>query len=171
MPPTPLPAVRSATPGDLDALVALEQASFDCDRLSRRQYRHHLGSPHACVLVLGEAPSGLAGAAVVLFRRGTRVGRLYSLATAPAMRGHGVASYLMAAAESAAAARGCRALRLEVRTDNHTAIALYRRHGFRCIGSRAAYYGDGGDALRFEKCLREERPSSPAPGITPRAGT
>ncbi len=144
--------IRIARLADLDALVALEEASFDADRLSRAQYRRHLASPSARVIVAMRERE-LAGAAVVFFRRGTRVARLYSLATAAAARGGGIGAALLQAAETAARRRGCQAMRLEVRVDNAAAIALYGHAGYAPIGRRAAYYEDGGDALRYEKGL------------------
>jgi ribosomal protein S18 acetylase RimI-like enzyme len=145
--------VRRATPADLDALVALEQRTFDSDRLSRAQYRRHLGSDSALVLVADGAGPSLAGAAVVFFRKGSVVARLYSLATAAEARGKGVASALMAAATKAARDRGCRVLRLEVRADNVAAIGLYERLGYRRIGRLPAYYDDGADGWRYERSL------------------
>ncbi len=147
----PALVIRRAAVSDLDALVELEQASFHGDRLSRRQYRHHLASASACVLVAQASPSALAGAAVVLFRRGTRVARLYSLATAASLRGQGVGARLLAAAEAEAGRRACRVLRLEVHDGNASAIALYERAGYRSIGRYEGYYENGGDALRLEK--------------------
>jgi ribosomal protein S18 acetylase RimI-like enzyme len=145
--------VRHATLADLDALVALEQHTFDGDRLSRAQYRRHLASASALVLVVDGADPSLAGAAVVFFRKGSAVARLYSLATAAEARGKGVASALMAAATEAARDRGCRVLRLEVRVDNVAAIGLYERQGYRRIGPLPAYYDDGADGWRYERSL------------------
>ena len=59
----------------------------------------------------------------------------------------------MRAAESYAARRGCRALRLEVRKDNSAAIALYQERGFRPFGEYPDYYEDGAAASRLEKRL------------------
>lgn len=146
--------VRRAEPSDLAALVALEQGAFDSDRLSRAQYRRHLASDSALVLVVDGAGSSLAGAAVVFFRKGSAVARLYSLATSAEARGKGVASGLMDAVAAAARDRGCRALRLEVRADNVAAIRLYERHGYHRIGQLAAYYDDGADGWRYERPLR-----------------
>lgn len=145
--------VRAATPADLDALVALELHAFSGDRMSRTQYRRHVASPGAAVLVADAPGEGVLGSALVFFRRGTTLARLYSIATAPAARGRGIGASLLAAAEQAARDRGCRALRLEVRVDNTAAITLYERAGYRPIGRYAGYYEDGADAWRYEKSL------------------
>jgi hypothetical protein len=95
----------------------------------------------------------LAGIVIVLFRSGSVVARLYSIAIAPHAGGRGVASMLLEAAEAAALARDCRSIRLEVHHANHAAISRYRKSGYREFGRHRAYYQDGGDALRFEKRL------------------
>lgn len=143
--------MRPATPADLDALVTLEWQAFRGDRMSRAQYRRHLASPRAVVLVADAPGEGLLGSALVFFRAGSARARLYSIAIAAAARGRGLGAGLLAAAEDAACARGCRAVRLEVRVDNAAAIALYERAGYRRIGSCAGYYEDGADAWRYEK--------------------
>lgn len=146
------PPVRPAARGDLDALVALEDATFDVDRISRAQWRRHLASSSAMVLVAGPS-AHLEGAAVVFFRRGSRKARLYSLAVADTARGRGLGAALLAAAEAAAVERGCQGMRLEVRTDNTAAVALYTRHGYRCTARLPAFYEDGADAWRCAKNL------------------
>ena len=144
--------IRPAIPGDLDALVTLEQDSFRSDRMSRAQYRRHLDSDSAVILV-ASGNTELSGSAVLFFRRRSHITRLYSLATAPAARGQGIGAALLDAAIHAGSQRRCTAIRLEVRTDNAAAIALYVRYGFRQIGSYTAYYEDGADALRYERAL------------------
>ncbi|UGB38105.1 GNAT family N-acetyltransferase [Frateuria soli] len=153
VPNLPSTPVRPATVSDLDALVALELHAFRGDRMSRAQYRRHLASPRATVLVADTPGEGLLGSALVFFRTGSSRARLYSIATAAAARGRGIGASLLAAAEDAARARGCRALRLEVRMDNIAAMALYERAGYRRIGSYAGYYEDGEGAWRYEKDL------------------
>jgi [ribosomal protein S18]-alanine N-acetyltransferase len=155
---TPMPAtaavrVRRAELSDLDDLVALEETSFATDRLSRAQYRRHLDSETAQVLVASANHRRFLGTAVVFFRKGTQVARLYSIATSATARGKGVGSALLDAAEHTAKRRRCHALRLEVRTDNDVAIRLYERLGYQRIGRYARYYGDGADAWRYEKKL------------------
>jgi ribosomal protein S18 acetylase RimI-like enzyme len=150
--PVPDVYTRKAEPGDVDALTELEQRVFATDRLSRRSLRRFLTSPSAEVIV-AEQGHQLAGTAIVLFRPRSAVARLYSIAVAPPMGGRGVAPLLLEAAEGAALARGCRAIRLEVHQTNHAAISRYRKSGYREFGRVSRYYEDGGDALRFEKRL------------------
>lgn len=145
--------VRHATRADLDALVALEQRVFASDRLSRRQFRHHIDSPSATLLVCA-TDSGLLGDSLLLLRRGSHVARLYSLAVAPAARGGGIGQSLLTANEQTARRRGCHLLRMEVRVANAAAIALYESNGYRRFGQRAdGYYADGSDAWHYQKTL------------------
>jgi len=145
-------AIRPATPADLPGLVALERGAFSGDRLSARALARLLAAPTAALLVAGREGAPRA-AALVLFRAGSEVGRLYSIAVSASSRGAGLGSRLLAACEAEAAARGRRRMRLEVRADNAAARRLYERSGYRAIGLRPAYYEDGAAALRFEKPL------------------
>ncbi|OOG60483.1 GNAT family N-acetyltransferase [Rhodanobacter sp. B05] len=152
-PATASVCVRRAETSDLDNLMALEQDAFDSDRMSRAQFRRHLDSDSAQVLIASAHHRRFLGAAVVFFRRGSRVARLYSLAGHLDGRGLGIGSALAAAVEVAARRRHCYALRLEVRGDNDRAIALYERLGYRRIGRLPAYYEDGADGWRYQKAL------------------
>jgi ribosomal protein S18 acetylase RimI-like enzyme len=156
---TPSPAtaavrVRRAELSDLDDLVALEQATFDSDQISRAQFRRHLDSDSARVLVASANHRRFLGTAMVFFRKGSRVARLYSIASLPEARGKGVGTALIDAAEAAARQRRCQSLRLEVRTDNDSAIRLYERLGYSRVGPvKKGFYEDGADAFVFEKML------------------
>jgi ribosomal protein S18 acetylase RimI-like enzyme len=151
--PSPVPPIERATPADLASLVALEDASFATDRLSARQYRHHVRSPLARVLVARADDGALAASAVLFLRPRWQDARLYSIAVADAARGQGLGARLLAACERAAVDAGARRLRLEVRAGNHPAIGLYAHAGYRQTGRRTAYYADGEDALTFERRL------------------
>lgn len=144
--------IRTARMSDLDALVALENRSFTTDRMNRRQWRRHLASDSARVLV-AELAGRIAGAAVLFFRTRSAIARLYSLAVDARLRGFGIGESLLAACESQTLARKCLGLRLEVRTDNNAAQQLYLKRGYRLIGELSAYYEDGAAALRLEKSL------------------
>lgn len=144
--------IRDAGEADLAGLCELETRSFASDRLSRRAIRRFLTAAGARLRVAG-AGGAVRGYHLVLFRRGSAVARLYSLAVAESVRGSGLAGRLMADAERIASRRRATVLRLEVRPDNRPAIRLYERLGYRKIGVHAQYYADKADALRYEKSL------------------
>jgi ribosomal protein S18 acetylase RimI-like enzyme len=138
---------------DLDALVALENAVFTTDILSRRSFRHFLAAPNSS-LIVAEDSGKLAGYALVLYPPRSKLARLYSIAVAPHIASRGIGPLLLAAAEAAAARRRRRrAMRLEVHEHNTRAIGRYEKSGYRLFGRLHRYYDDGGDALRFEKPL------------------
>lgn len=148
----PEPAIRAATLADLDALVALEERCFSLDRLARRNFRHLLTRAHAETLVY-ELDGQLAGYVLLLFRQGTPLARLYSIATDPAWRGRGIAEALVSAAEQVALEQEALLMRLEIRKDNPASIGMFRKLGYRPFGEYAGYYEDEQDALRFQKYL------------------
>ena len=142
--------VRRATSADIDALVELENATFAVERISVRQMRRHLDSVSAEVFVATRARQ-LIGAAIVFFRRGSSVARLYSIAVAASERGQRIGEMLLAVATRSACKRGGSVMRLEVRADNTGAQRLYERHGYLRFGRHDRYYEDGADAFRYEK--------------------
>jgi ribosomal-protein-alanine acetyltransferase len=144
--------IRPARLQDLEALVAIENRSFDVDRFSRRSFRYLLTKANAETLVHEEQERVLAYV-MLLFNTGTSLARLYSLAVDPALQGKGIGNALIAAAEESAVAHDCIYLRLEVRRDNATAIRLYEKLGYKGIGSLPDYYEDHMEALRYEKLL------------------
>lgn len=150
--------VRDGRREDEEALVALENASFSTDRLTRRSFRAFMASPTARLRIAG-ASRGMAGYALTLWRAGSGVARLYSIATDPALRGHGVAALLLRDAEEGAYAAGRAVMRLEVATANAAARMLYDRAGYRRIETLPGYYEDGSEALRLEKPLRAAAPA------------
>jgi ribosomal protein S18 acetylase RimI-like enzyme len=132
--------------------LAIENQVFLTDRMSARSLRRLLGSATAAVIA-AECGARLAGYGLVLFRRtGTRA-RLYSIAVTPDAAGRGIGRALLVAAEAAASAHGCCALRLEVDTRNTRARQLYVASGYVQIRTLDGYYQDGGQALRLEKRL------------------
>ena len=146
---------------DLDALLAVEQAVFTTDILSRRSFRRFLATTGA-TLIVAEAAGKLAGYALVLYPPRSMFARLYSIAVAPHIGRRGIGPLLLAGAERAARRRGRRAMRLEVHEHNGRAIARYEKSGYRLFGRHRRYYDDRGDALRFEKPLVPQSRHGPA---------
>jgi ribosomal protein S18 acetylase RimI-like enzyme len=153
--------IRNARGADLDGLGALETRSFASDHLARRSLKRLLGRPSACLRVVAAKRGGAVhGYSLVLFRKGSSVARLYSIAVDGERRSEGLGRRLLADAEAVAIRRKQRVLRLEVREDNLPAIRLYERRGYRLIGRFNRYYADRADALRYEKQLVCDRSAS-----------
>jgi ribosomal protein S18 acetylase RimI-like enzyme len=153
--------IRDAGEHDLEGLAALEERCFAGDRLARRSLRRLIGARTARLRVAArpksETAAAILGYHVVLFRQGSSIARLYSIAVDASRRGIGLGRRLLADAEAVAAAARRRVLRLEVREGNRRAIGLYVAHGYRPIGRWPGYYADSADALRYEKALSPGR--------------
>lgn len=145
-------AVRAAKMTDLPVIESIEARSFNADRFSRATLKRLIAGKTAAVLVAA-VDNRAVGYVALLFRKGTRVARLYSLAVEPEARGKGVAPALIDAASRAARRRGSDRLRLEVRASNAKALSLYQRSGFTFLERSPGYYHDGEDAIRHEKRL------------------
>lgn len=145
-------AIRPAILSDLADLVRIENAAFATDRFSRRTL-HYLLTRARAIFLVAERAGAAVGSVVALLHGRTSLARIYSMAVDPAHQGAGIGLALLREAEARALADGRAVMRLEVRTDNARAIALYRREGYREIGRIPRYYEDGCDALRMEKTL------------------
>lgn len=145
--------IRKARPGDLAALLQLEQASFSSDLLSRRRLRHWISAPNGILLVATDPGGTLLGSCLVLTRRNSSKARLYSIASAAHARGLGVGTALLREAERQSHKRGLELMSLEVAEDNQQAIALYTREGYQQTNFLPAFYEDGRNALQLAKTL------------------
>lgn len=141
---------RRATLPDVSALTQLESRCFDSDRISSRSFRRFITEKRSD-LVLVEHDGSVVGYFLLIYRRGTSLARLYSLAVDPDKRKRGIAELLMSAAEKAASARNCVLLRLEVRFDNLSAIRLYQKLNYHEFAVKHDFYEDHSDAICMQK--------------------
>lgn len=153
--------VRAATAADLDAVAAIEAATFSSP-WSRRSFGYLIGADiaHFLVAVLN---SDVAGYAVVYF--GGDQSELANLAVAAPYRRRGIGRLLLESAMTRARARGAREMFLEVRASNHGAQELYASKGFQPVSRRRAYYSAPvEDALVLRADLRASSPPPDAIG-------
>ncbi|QHS14133.1 GNAT family N-acetyltransferase/peptidase C39 family protein [Shewanella sp. Arc9-LZ] len=150
--------IRQATPSDLPQLNHIENNAFSGDKISSRQMKRFLNSPLDSLLV-AEIDGTLAGYALVLFHRGTRLARLYSIAVASEFRGRNIAFELVTQCEHTVVERGFITLRLEVRNDNIAAKNLYLKMGYKVLKTLVHYYDDLADGVRMHKRLDPPGPS------------
>lgn len=145
---------RKARLSDLSQLVSLEEASFNYDQLSRRNFQWMIKHAHSVFLVQ-EFKGVIIGYGLVLINAGTSLARLYSICTHKDFQGQGLASLLITELEQRASdEEDCAYLRLEVKENNKAAIALYRKLGYRKFTVKKDYYDDGKAAWCFEKRIK-----------------
>lgn len=143
---SPTGRVRRARPEDLDAVMAVEEASFwPRGRWSRASWAEELESAdhRLCLVATDEGARVVAAASF----HGFDVADLDRVMVHPDARRAGLAEALVAEGVAWASARGCHTMMLEVRHDNDPAISLYRRFGMTTVSRRPNYYGGGVDAL------------------------
>ena len=156
--------VRSVRESDLPQLLKLEETCFETDRLSRRSFLHWFKTNRRLFVVAERGPE-LLGYGLVILYKGTRLARLYSIATRTDVRRQGIGRALLEHLEELAATKGRLAMRLEVNRINLPAISLYESSGYRVFGFYPDYYENHNDALRMQKRIRfpEECTHSPIP--------
>jgi len=141
--------IRTMTESDLDAVLAIEQASFSAP-WRREHFLHELAAPHAFPCVASEDGAIVGYVCLMsLFEEA----QILDIAVDPQQRGRGIARMLMEHAFTAARGLGAEFMALEVRASNCAAITLYERLGFSRTGVRAGYYEGKEDAVLMEKSL------------------
>lgn len=128
-------------PGDLDRILAIEEASFPRP-WSRRSFARELELAFSRTLV-ARAPEGLVGY-LCRWRLEDEI-QILNVAVAPESRRRGIARQLVVAVLHEATEAGL-PVSLEVATDNSGAIALYEAFGFVAHGERKDFYGRGRNA-------------------------
>jgi ribosomal-protein-alanine N-acetyltransferase len=145
---------RLASAADLDAVLAIEEASFN-NPTTREWYEGELKRPEVCfIYVLRTADEPVA--AFCAFWLVADQAHINNLAVRPELRRRGLASALLTAVMAEAAHLGAAALTLEVRRSNGPALRLYERAGFETSGVRTNYYTNPvEDALLLVRRLRD----------------
>ena len=132
------------------AMAAMHAASFPPrERWGADAMALQLGLPGAFGYLAG--PDGF-----VLARVAADEAEILTLAVVPSARRGGLATALLRAALSHAAASGAASMLLEVAEANEAARALYASLGFMPVGRRKGYYGAGMDALVLKCALGDE---------------
>lgn len=143
-------ALRRMVQTDLTAILEIERVSYPSP-WSRRAFETELVTTWAAPMVAVEP--GPAGERVVGYACSWHVAdevQLLNVAVHPARRRQGVGQALVCEVLRQAAARGARAVLLEVRVANLGARRLYTGLGFRPTGIRRGYYGPGQDGVLME---------------------
>ncbi len=124
---------------DIPRVLEIERASFRTP-WPIDAYAHELKENRLATYIVARLDTpivGYAGMWVILDEA-----HITTIAVDPALRGQHIGERLLVGLIDLALERGARWMTLEVRASNLAAQALYRKYGFREIGTRKGYYSD-----------------------------
>lgn len=144
-------SIRSSTPFDYSAIVAIERACPTAAHWNEEIYQQMWGNPESDrVAFVAEADGSMVGFLVA--RDIVGEWELENVAVANDARRQGIGTALLRHLFDRAARAGSAGVFLEVRESNLEARKLYEGQGFQLVGRRNRYYaGPEEDALLFEK--------------------
>jgi len=143
--------IRPFTPSDLDAILEIEQSSFNFDAFSGKTFLN-LFSKFSDLFIVAEANSKILGYMITLHVH--HRGHIISIAIDPSFRQRGIGSALANFTFEKLQAYGVEIVDLEVRVTNKGGLDFWRHLGFLPLRVVRRFYGDGEDALRMRKKLK-----------------
>lgn len=145
--------VRPLTLAQLDECWRLDQRCFvDGEAYSRETFEYLLTAPEALTYRVVTRGGAMAGFIIGLVEP-DHTGHITTVGVAPEHRRRRLAHRLMEKTEDAFRRRHIRTVRLEVRSINTGAQALYRTIGYTVTQRLPRYYSNGGDGLLMIKAL------------------
>lgn len=135
--------LRPANIKDAKELSLLEKELFGFENfpLSYASFVYHIKN-NLLIVAIDEK---IVGYILVLIKRKTP--KIYSLGIKDKYRGKGIAKLLLEEIICKTKQKQYKSLILEVRVDNKSAQELYKKHYFKTIETKKAFYKDGCDAL------------------------
>lgn len=139
--------LRLMTEADAAEVHAIDWAARVCE-WSEESYIRESQNPVGVYYILetGGRTIGYAGMWCVAGEA-----ELMNIGVLPDMQGRGYGKVLLKTLLDHSETTGCAVMSLEVKEQNLTAIALYKKMGFEQIGFRKSYYKDGSNALLMQK--------------------
>ncbi|PYS50462.1 MAG: ribosomal-protein-alanine N-acetyltransferase [Acidobacteria bacterium] len=145
--------VRPLTITQLDECWRLDQRCFvDGEAYSRDTFEYLLTAPESVSYRAVTQGGAMAGFIIGLVEP-DHTGHVTTVAVAPEHRRRRIAQRLMEKVEDGFRRRDVRMVRLEVRSINTGAQALYRNLGYAITQRLPRYYSNGGDGLLMVKSL------------------
>ncbi len=143
--------LRNYKPEDFDTLHEIDQLCYEDEvAYSKRELRAYLRF-RGSECVVADADGAIAGFCISA-RQGER-GYIVTIDVLPRFRRLHVGTALLEQIEGRLAENGVREVALETATDNDSAVAFWKKHGYRSRGVREGYYPNGRDAFSMVKLL------------------
>ena len=157
--------LRAVNIDDIEAMRRLDLLCFPPERAFTEGYFLLLFLYHYAFGWGLEDEQGELAAFILLTIR-EEEGNVATIDVHPGFRRRGIASRLLRMAEGALAEMGVRKCTLQVETGNESAIALYRKLGYRIVRLLPRYYQGEEDGYLMEKETEEQIGNEHSPGKT-----
>lgn len=144
---------RLASVKDLDTLVKMEKASFPPDKYHhtpRRQFRYLIQNGNAEIWLV-ENDRIICGSIIMLYRKNSAFGRMYSIGVLPEYQGGTIGKALFEKAEKACKDKGCKGMMLEIRSDNLRHLERYKNIGYAMTKEVGNYYPDEQSCIKMRR--------------------
>jgi ribosomal-protein-alanine N-acetyltransferase len=141
-----VPTIRRMTLDDLQAVLEIDELSFPLP-WSAKTYRFELKENPAAELSVAEIRENGRQRVIGYIGSWFIVDEIHisTLAVHPDYRRAGIGRKLLETVLYQAIRKDASIVTLEVRVSNHIAQNLYRRYGFKVVGSRKGYYRDNNE--------------------------
>ena len=139
-----------ATWRDLNALRRVERLSYEKDSWPLLDLIGVLTMP-GVVRLKAEIDGNMIGFVAGDVKKAENLAWIATIFVLPQFRRQGIGNALLGACEERV---DVSRIRLSVRTTNQPAIQMYRRAGYKDVGTWKNYYDDGEDALVMEKTIK-----------------
>jgi ribosomal-protein-alanine acetyltransferase len=143
-------SIRKAVRRDLARILDIEQHCFGDGAWPTDLFEHYLEVCPSLFLVV-RVGTAVAGYSITCFGRSGA--EIASIAVSPRRQRRGLAARLLRTSIRRSKRLGIGTVWLMVRTDNHSAIAFYRKFGFVRTATVRGYYEDGSAAWRMRLTL------------------
>ncbi len=148
--------VRKAVAADFPTLLAIDQSCFSPEVAYDRWELGYFMSQAGATNLVAEVEDETVGFLVLESERGARHATLVTLDVVEPHRNAGIGSLLLDHSEQILREENITRYRLQVDTSNESAIAFYRKNGFRTHQTLRGYYGNGADAYLMEKKISDK---------------
>ena len=144
--------IEKATLEDLDALQKIEKECFSEEAFTREHLTYLLETPNA-INLKAEADNKIFGFIIGLIETHdkVRVGHIFTVDVAAKHRRTGIGLKLLDELERVFLEKSAKAIYLEVRADNKSALKLYRKKGYSETQPLENYYSKGAHGFRMKK--------------------
>ena len=136
--------IRTLGPADEERLVELERELFGASAWSTAMVREELSAPGRWYVGVDDPAPDVQGSLRLVAYAGLwfdgDVAQVMTIGVAREAQRRGLGAALLGALVARSRELGAEAVLLEVRVDNHPAVALYERFGFEVLARRKRYY-------------------------------